>query len=127
MKKTLILATMGAALTLSCISANAVEYAGRADRSYGFLHWGYDIGAEVNHLNRMVGHVRWQLTRYHPDSRVRADFADIRRDVDRVNETYRAQQFNRRDLHDEIGRLHTRLHDLEVRMKVRSNDYYNWR
>jgi hypothetical protein len=71
--------------------------------------------------------VRWQLTRYHPNRAMRSDFAEIRRDVDQVNWRFRNGHYDRRQLRQEIDSLHNRLHRLEVRMRVRSSDYYNWR
>jgi hypothetical protein len=107
-------------------AAQAHEDNNRERGSYGFMQWG-NLDAHINHLNRMVGHVRWQLTRYHPGGDIRREFADIRRDVDRANWKFRQGHYDRRQLRREVDNLHERLHRLEVRMHVRANDYYNWR
>jgi hypothetical protein len=93
--------------------------------NYSQARWG-GIESDVNHLNRMVGQVRWQLTRYRPDWGIRRDFARIRHDVDRVNGQFRQRNYDRRRLRGEIQRIHAELHQLEERMHVRSSDYYRW-
>jgi hypothetical protein len=125
--KVLLITIVGAALAASNMPAQAHDYGERGGRSYGFLDWHSNVERRVNHLNRMVGHVRWQLTRYHPDGAIRRDFADIRREVDSVNGQYRSSGYDKRELRRQVERLHERLHNLEVRMRVRSNDYYAWR
>ena len=108
----------------------AVKASGDNDRSnlpLAMFQWGGGIEPHINHLNRMVGQVRWQLTRYHADASVRRTFAEIRQGVDHVNAVYKAGNYDRRQLRREIDGLHERLHQLEIQMKVRANDYYNWR
>jgi hypothetical protein len=99
----------------------------RSDLSLVMFEWGGGIEPHINHLNRMVGHVRWQLSRYHGDPSVRREFATIRRDVDRVNWAHKNGHYDRRQLRAEIDGLRARLHQLEVRMHVRASDYYTWR
>lgn len=111
----------------SLVPAGALADSNRGNMSLAMFEWGGGIEPHVNHLNRMVGHVRWQLSRYHGDASVRREFADIRRDVDRVNWAYKNGKYDRRKLRGEIDALHARLHQLEDRMHVRKNDYYNWR
>ena len=111
----------------SVVPAGAHGDDDRSNASLVMFQWGGSIEPHVNHLNRMVGHVRWQLSRYHGDPGVRREFAGIRHDVDRVNAVFRAGHYDRRRLRQEIDGLHARLHQLEVRMHVRSNDYYGWR
>ena len=111
----------------SMLPAEARADGNRGDISLAMFQWGGGIEPHINHLNRMVGHVRWQLSRYHGDPSVRREFANIRRDVDRVNWAYKSGKYDRRQLRGEIEGLHARLHQLEVRMHVRTNDYYGWR
>jgi hypothetical protein len=111
----------------SLVPIQARANSDRGDFSLTMFQWGGGIEPHVNHLNRMVGHVRWQLSRYHGDTSVRREFADIRRDVDRVNWTFKNGKYDRQKLRGEIDGLRGRLHQLEVRMHVRANDYYIWR
>jgi hypothetical protein len=110
---------------LLSVQARADEV--RGNYSLAMFQWGGGIEPHINHLNRMVGHVRWQLSRYHGDVSVRREFADIRRDVDRVNWAFKSGKYERQQLRGEIYRLRDRLHQLEDRMHVRKTDYYNWR
>lgn len=128
MKKFLWLALIGLSLSAGGkLTAVAQETNGRGDFMQAMFQWGGGLEPHINHLNRMVGHVRWQLGRYHGDPSVRREFAGIRRDVDQVNATFKGGKYDRRQLRREIDGLHARLHDLEVRMHVRTNDYYSWR
>ena len=126
MKKLLITLLIGAT---ACVGTASAQNRDDNRDSHFSLPWthGGDVQAQLNHLNRMVGHVRWQLTRSHPNRAMRSDFAEIRRDVDHVNWRFKNGHYDRRQLRQEIDSLHNRLHRLEVRMRVRSNDYYNWR
>lgn len=126
MKKLFILLLIGATSCLGTMFAQNYDANRDGRLSMAWVH-GYDVQSHINHLNRMVGQVRWQLTRYHPNSAIRSDFAEIRRDVDHVNWRFRNGRYDRSQLRREIDSLHDRLHRLEVRMRVRSSDYYIWR
>ena len=80
----------------------------------------------VNHLNRMLDHVRAQAQRHHADWRVRRDIQQISREVDRVTHRFRSGDYNGPRLRGEVDRLHDRLHAVEQRLQVRSRDYYRW-
>lgn len=127
MKKLTLLLLISLGLSAASLPALARDSQDNNRLSYGWSPWQKGLEPEVNHLNRMVGHMRWQLTRYHANWQVRREFSDIRRDVERVNARFRQGHYDRRQLHREIERLHYRLHSLEERLKVRSNDYYRWR
>lgn len=126
MKKLLVLLLIGAT---SCVGTIFAQNHDDNRDSHFSSPWGHggDLQSHINHLNRMVGHVRWQLTRYHPNSAMRSDFAEIRRDVDHVNWRFKNGRYDRGQLRHEIDSLRDRLHRLEVRMRVRSSDYYIWR
>ncbi|MDQ2824509.1 MAG: hypothetical protein M3R29_03585 [Verrucomicrobiota bacterium] len=97
------------------------------DRSdYTLIRWG-GLDSEINHLNRMMGHIRWELGRYRANWQIRREFERIRRDVNGVNWKFRQRAYDRRHLRREIERLHADLHRLEVQLQVRSRDYYRWR
>jgi hypothetical protein len=82
----------------------------------------------VDHLGRMVDHVRWQLRQYRTraDWRTRREVDDISHDVNRVGGKFRSGDYNRAGLRREIEHLHDRLHAVEQRLQVRSRDYYRW-
>ena len=87
---------------------------------------GYSLERHINHLNRMVSHVRWQLRRYHAGWQTRREFEAISREVDRVNWRYRHSSAHRWGLRRDVDRLHDRLHAIEQRLHVRSHDFYRW-
>ena len=127
MRKLLLLLLIGTAMSVGSIPVQAhesgVDHHGLTN---AWLSWG-GLDKEINHLNRMVGQVRWQVKRYHGDPSIRRDFEQVRRDVDRVNGIHGRGDYDRRELRREIEQLHGRLHDLEVRLRVRQSDYYHWR
>jgi hypothetical protein len=135
MKKIALVILIGSGLSAASVSTQARDYPDtnhqnnqRSDPpAYGWTPFGPKLGSEINHLNRMVGHVRWQLGRYRANSKVRFVFNEIRKDVDRVNFQYKSGRYDRRQLHHEVERMHARLHALEQRLRVRSVDYYRWR
>lgn len=128
MKKTTLALLIATGLSAASMPALARDTHDNNNRpAYGWAPWGVKLETEINHLNRMVGHVRWQMGRYHPNSQLRREFTDVRRDVDRVNWKFKRGGYDKRDLRREVEQLHNRLHSLEVRLKVRSNDYYHWR
>lgn len=80
---------------------------------------------QVNKLNRMLAHVRYQLKRYHPDWRLRRDMDRVATDVNRVNYRYRHGSDSLR-LRREIDRLRGELHRIEDRLHVRRGDWFRW-
>lgn len=126
MKKLLVALLFGATACVGTVSAQNLDDNRDSHFSLPWMHAG-DVQSQVNQLNRMLGQVRWQMTRYHPDSAVRSDFEEIRRDVEAVNWQFKQGRYDHGKLSREIASLRDRLHRLEVRMRVRSSDYYNWR
>ena len=130
MKKFGLLLLIALGVSGPSVSALGYDYQDQDRSEYSRVAWPWGGGGlqwRINHLNRMVGHVRWELSRYHGDWTIRRDFARIRREVDRVNWQYRHGGYDRRQLEREIDRIRFRLHDLEARLRVRRNDIYNWR
>jgi hypothetical protein len=126
MKKLLLLFLIGSSIIAATLPLQAQEHRDLGRVTYSFFGW-HGIEEHLNHLNRMVGHVRWQMGIYHADGAIRRDFDQIRREVNGVNERYRENGHHRRELLRQIEDLHARLHQLEVRMRVRDKDYYGWR
>jgi hypothetical protein len=83
------------------------------------------LGWQINHLNRMFSHVREQLSRSGGGWRLRSEVDRISGDVDRLNWRYRHDQGSYR-LQREVERLHDQLHQVEVRLRLRSGDWYRW-
>lgn len=88
-------------------------------------HEGLD--REVNHLNRMLARVRWQLGTYRADRHVRREFWHISREVDDLNRKFAQRFYDRRHLRGEVEHIHGELHHIEDELHVRRNDIYEWR
>jgi hypothetical protein len=90
--------------------------------------WSARLDTEINHLNRMRGHVRWQLQYYQAraNAAIRSDFGRISRDVDHINAEFKGGNYDRVQLHQRVERLHADLHGIETRLRVRASDYYRW-
>jgi hypothetical protein len=119
-----MLVALGFTLGSARIFAYDYKYENRSD--YQTVRWDR-LNSEINHLNRMLGHVRWELGRYRATWQIRRDYLRIRREADRVNWKYQHGGYDQRQLRREVARLHDDLHSLEIQLKVRSWDYYRWR
>lgn len=106
------------------LSARDYEYDNRSN--YRPVRWDR-LDSEINHLNRMLGHVRWEIGRYRANWQIRHEYARIRQEADRVNWRFQHGGYDRRQLRREIARLHSDLHNLEIQLHARSWDYYPWR
>jgi len=126
MKKLGLITLIVCGLSAANVSISAQDYESDNRSVYLQVRWG-GLESEINHLNRMLGHVRWELARYRANWQIRRDFEHIRREVDRVNWKSRHGAYNRHELRREVERLHADLHNLEVQLRVHNWDYYRWR
>ena len=125
MKKLILLTVLS--LTISGASAFGYDY--RPSNNYRVAYVDprrSSLERHVDHINRMLTHVRWQVRHYRADWRVRRDVQTISREIDRVNYRFRHGDYNSWRLRREVDRLHDRLHAIEQRMHVRSRDFYRW-
>jgi hypothetical protein len=122
MKKLILLTVLG--LGLGNVSAFAYDsrYDDRAEnvsRGRAGLEW------RIDRLNRMLSHVRGELSRYRGEWRLRREVERISVEVNRVNYRYR-HGFDRSRLRGHVDSLRAELHQIEVRLHVRGGDYYRW-
>ena len=89
--------------------------------------WRNRLHEDLNQLNRMRGHVRWQLHNYHAPADIRRDFWRISKEIDQINARYRQSQFDRKQLRYDIDRARSDLHQIEVALRVRPHDLFVWR
>jgi hypothetical protein len=89
--------------------------------------WHNRLRDDFNQLNRMRGHVRWQLHNYRSHTDVRRDFWRISKQIDQINAQYRQTHFDRTQLRSDIDRARSDLHQIEVALRVRSRDLFVWR
>ena len=102
-----------------------------APLSFGFewpwSHSGSSLQGQINQLNRMLGHVRWQFTRYHSNRALQQDYFRIKHEATRLNERYKSGSYDRKRMRGDIHGLRVRLQEIEVRLKVKKADLYQWR
>jgi hypothetical protein len=122
MKKLILVIALG--LGLGSASAFAYDY--RYDNRAAYVSPGRNgLGWRIDRLNRMLTHVRWEITRYRGDWRLRREVDRISANVNRVNWRYR-HSYDTWRLRREIDNLRYELHQIEVRLRVRGDDYYRW-
>ena len=122
MKKLMLIIVLG--LGLGGTSAFAYDY--RYDNRTAYVSPGRSgLDWRINRLNRMLQHVRWELSRYRGDWRLRREVERISGEVNRVNWRYR-HGFDSWRLRRQIDSLRYELHQIEVRLHVRGGDYYRW-
>src|SRR4051812_11723797 len=120
MNKIILAVLLGASLVGGSAAVRADDHQLHSGR-YSFGWWGSQrsLDAEINHLNRMVGHVRWEMQRYKGNKAMWREFTDIRSDIDRVNRKFREKNYDKRELRNRVENLHNRLHSLETRLTKR--------
>jgi len=122
MKKLALIIGLG--LSLGSVSAFAYDY--RSDNHVAYVSPGRNgLDWRVDRLNRMLAHVRWEVSRYRGDWRLRREVDRISGDVRRVDWRYR-HGFDSWRLRREIARLRSELHQIEVRLHNHYGDYYRW-
>jgi hypothetical protein len=91
--------------------------------------WSNQLNSEINHLNRMRGHVRWQLNYYRAraNPQIRREFARVSGEINDINANFRDRDYDHRRLERKIGRARIDLHQIEQQLHIRSRDYYVWR
>ena len=89
--------------------------------------WSNRLGDDINHLNRMRGHVRWLFRNYHSKQPLRRDFFAVSHEIDRINGQFKQKGFDRRQLQRDVANAHVELHRIEMALKAKPRDYYLWR
>src|SRR4051812_45218573 len=128
--KNLILATMvigSMGMGLATGSANTPSGQDRGSQLGMTWPWSHTLKEEVAHLNRMRGHVRWQLRNYRGNKEIRHDFYKVSHDIDEINSRIRSGSSGHANLRHDVERAHIDLHRIETALKVKPRDYYPWR
>jgi hypothetical protein len=122
MKRLILIIALG--VSLGGASAFAYDY--RYDNRAAYVSSERNgLGWRVGRLNRMLAHVRWEVSRYRGDWRLRREVDRISENVNRVNWRYR-HGYDTWRLRREIDGLRSELHRIEVQLRVRGGDYYRW-
>src|SRR5437773_10900443 len=118
MKKLALIIALG--LSLGSVSALAYDY--RYDNHTAYVSPGRNgLNWRVERLNRMLSHVRWEVSRYRGDWRLRREVERISSEVNRVNWRYQRGHDTWR-LRREVDSLRAQLRNIEARLHVRSGD-----
>ena len=83
---------------------------------------------QVDHLNRMLDHVRAEMRDYGANRRIWAHYEHIRAEAWQLNNDFRrgVQYYDRRRLRAQIEHMHDELHSIEGQLHVRADRYYRW-
>ncbi|MBA2623412.1 MAG: hypothetical protein H0U88_07315 [Chthoniobacterales bacterium] len=84
---------------------------------------------EVDHLNRMMDHVRGKMRAYGAGPRIRRQYDHLRDEAYRLNNQFRRgeQYYDRRRVRAQIEHMHEELHEIEQNLHFRAQDMYRWR
>ena len=119
--------TLIIALGLTLISGSAFAYDTRYENRTAYVsserRGGLD--SRIDRLNQMLSRVRWELSRYRGDWRLRREMERISSDVNRVNWRYRRGYEGER-LRSEIESLRYQLRQIEERLQSRGGDHNRW-
>ena len=126
MKKLTLVMLMVLGLAAGSNRLFAYDYESENRSDYRLARWDR-LDWEINHLNRMLGHVRWEIGRYGASRQLRGDYFRIRKEAEHVNWKFQHGDFDKRWLRRQVARLRTDLHNLEIALHVRTWDYYRWR
>ena len=124
-KLTLLIAV---ALGLGSVSAFAYDngYNYRRENHTGYVTLNRNnLNWRVERLNRMLSHVRWELSRYRASWQLRREVDRISSNVNRVNWRYR-HGYDTWRLRNEIDNLRFELRRIEERIHSHRGDYYRW-
>jgi hypothetical protein len=83
---------------------------------------------QVDHLNRMLDHVRAEMRDFGANRRIWAHYEHVRAEAWQLNNDFRrgVQYYNRSRLRAQIEHMHAELHGIEEQLHVRADRYYRW-
>lgn len=97
------------------------------DRDHDWNRHRGELERHINRVNKMLAHVKWELSRYGGDWKIQRDVDRISDDVRKVNWRFEHHKFgDRGDLRDDVRELRGKLHNVEERLHVRSRDFFRW-
>ena len=123
MKNLALTIMIGCGLGFATVSATARDFAQErgAQSDYRMAMtwpWSKGLKEEINHLNRMRGHVRWQLRNYRSSKGIRHDFFQLSRDIDQINSRFQSGSYKGKQLRHDVERAHAEIHRIELALKV---------
>jgi len=124
-KKLILIIALGLSLGSAAAFAHEDEYGYDQRSQYSPVRHN-EAASQINHINRMLAHVQGQMARYGADWRTRREVRHISGEVNHVNWEYQTGRFGWYHLRGEIEHIHNELHNVELRLRFRPNDYYRW-
>jgi hypothetical protein len=90
---------------------------------------GGKLDYEFDRLNGMFAHVERELQRYGANRHIWWQYRHLRDEFRQLNWQFRrGDQYNRkRQMRDELAHVRGELHRLEVELRVRPGEWYQWR
>jgi hypothetical protein len=113
-------------LVLGITGASAMAAEHREDIRIGERHGGGRLENQIGRMNRMLSHVQWEVRKYGAGWRTRREVASISNEVSRINWRYRHNAFDHWPLLRQVERVRAELRNIEVRLHVRSRDFFRW-
>ena len=124
MKKIALIIALGLGL-IAPVFAHEQETDGSRESNYSSIR--HDrLNSEINHINRMLSHVRGEADRYGAGRHIRRQLTRAAVDIDHINRRARGPFLDRMHVRREIERVHGLLHHIEQELHVRANDFYRW-
>ena len=132
MRNLALMTMIAGGLSLAATSVPARDYTPLRDHQQsGWIAftwpWSHRLPGEINHLNRMRGHVRWLFRNSRSTPQTRRDFFTVSHEIDRINAQFKQGGFNRRQLQRDVANAHVELHRIEIALNAKPRDYYLWR
>ena len=128
MKSLVSIMTVVCAFVFAVNSVAARQYEPELNYEFALTWpWSHSLDGDINHLNRMRGHVRWLFRNYRSNPQVRRDYFAVAHDIDGINERFKQSGYDRRQLRRDVERAHSDLHRIELALKVKPRDFYPWR
>ena len=85
-----------------------------------------NLRSEVDHVNRMYAHVRWELRSYRAGRHIWREFEHLSGEIRQLNYQSNRGYADRYRLQGLIEHIHAELHHIETELRVRDSDYYRW-
>ena len=108
-------------------SAHDSDYRDDRRSEYHQSHSYGNLRSEIDHVNRMYAHVRWQLRSYNAGRHLWREYEHLSGEVRQLNYEFNRGYADRYRLRGEVEHIHGELHHIEVELRVRESDYYRWR
>lgn len=86
-----------------------------------------ELQRNISRMNKMLAPIKWELSRYKGDWRIRREVDRISDEVRRVNWRFENRRFRDRDeFNDHVKQIRWKLHNIEERLHVRKLDFFRW-